>query len=603
MKTIFNWELIEVNGNRTGSKKTVCPNCSESRRNKKDPCLSVNFDKGVAHCFHCEAVSFKEESNTEIKKHYVEPPQDWENHTKLSDGMVKYCAERSIPQRILIEYGITEERQWIPALGKEANCITFNYFEGSKLVNKKFRDARKNFAQTKDSKRILYNINAAIGAETLYIVEGEFDVLAMAAQGIKNAVSLVNGANDHDEQWINSERYLSDVKRFIIATDNDEKGIDVREKIAHRLGRYRCSFIEWNSKDANGSALNGTFDQDIKSEKRFPVSGTFTIDELKGDILSLYDNGLPKTIKPKHHTMERLGKIFSVMRGHLVTVTGIPSHGKSNWTEWYVLNLVYDHAMKASFFSPEHQPMSLHQSTFIEKAIGKNFWNDKNGERITREDIERYTEWANERIYVTSPDKGTLADWDWLLEKFKEQLFSYGVDIFVIDAFNKVAMPSGNRLDAINDVLTKLTSFAQANDVIIFLVAHPTKMKKNDAGIYEVPSLYDVSGSADFRNQTHDGFTVYRKFESKETGEEGCTEIYNMKTKYKFQGEIGERVEFIYDLPTGRYYEKGTNPPRFDMTKPWEEQTIAPTAMRPNETFAVLQDIDYDEEDEQDAPF
>jgi len=189
-----------------------------------------------------------------------------------------------------------------------------------------------------------------------------------------------------------------------------------------------------------------------------------------------------------------------------------------------------------------------------------------------------------------------------LLEKFKEQLFSYGVDIFVIDAFNKVAMPSGNRLDAINDVLTKLTSFAQANDVIIFLVAHPTKMKKNDAGIYEVPSLYDVSGSADFRNQTHDGFTVYRKFESKETGEEDCTEIYNMKTKYKFQGEIGERVEFLYDLPTGRYYEKGTNPPRFDMTKPWEEQTIAPTAMRPNETFA-LQDIDYDEEDEQDAPF
>jgi twinkle protein len=115
---------------------------------------------------------------------------------------------------------------------------------------------------------------------------------------------------------------------------------------------------------------NGTFDQDIKSEKRFPVSGTFTVQELKGDILDLYENGLPKTIYPKHPAMEGFAKIFSVMRGHLVTVTGIPSHGKSNFTEWYVLNMIFDYGMKASFFSPEHQPMSLHQSTFIEKAVG-----------------------------------------------------------------------------------------------------------------------------------------------------------------------------------------------------------------------------------------
>jgi twinkle protein len=225
--------------------------------------------------------------------------------------------------------------------------------------------------------------------------------------------------------------------------------------------------------------------------------------------------------------------------------------------------------------------------------------------RITRADIERYTEWANEKIYVTSPEKGELPNWDWILEKFKEQLFCYGVDIFVIDAFNKVAMPSGNRLDNINDVLTKLTAFAQANDVIIFLVAHPTKMKKNESGIYDVPTLYDVSGSADFRNQTHDGFSVYRKFENPETGEEGCTEVFNMKTKYKFQGEIGKSARMKYHVPTGRYYDDGCNPPLFDMTIPIEQQTLVPiiSAMKPNESFLSIDDIDDEEDPTEISPF
>ena len=61
------------------------------------------------------------------------------------------------------------------------------------------------------------------------------------------------------------------------------------------------------------------------------------------------------------------------MRGHLCVATGIPSHGKSNFVEWYVMNIMRDHNMKASFFSPEHHPMALHQTTFIEKFYGKTF--------------------------------------------------------------------------------------------------------------------------------------------------------------------------------------------------------------------------------------
>jgi hypothetical protein len=37
------------------------------------------------------------------------------------------------------------------------------------------------------------------------------------------------------------------------------------------------------------------------------------------------------------------------------------------------MNLIRDYNMKASFFSPEHNPMALHQTTFIEKFLEETF--------------------------------------------------------------------------------------------------------------------------------------------------------------------------------------------------------------------------------------
>ena len=49
-------------------------------------------------------------------------------------------------------------------------------------------------------------------------------------------------------------------------------------------------------------------------------------------------------------------------------------------------------------------------------------------------------------------------------------MFIYGVDIFVIDAFNKLEYDGSkdSELSRIKKVLTQLTMFAQMNNVIIF---------------------------------------------------------------------------------------------------------------------------------------
>jgi len=566
MQDFINWDEIPTTKIK-GITKTICPKCSHDRKKKKDPCLYVNLDSGVAKCFNCETLGFKDSQQTTQDKPYDLPKQDWRNYTALSDNIVKWFKDvRGISQSTLINCGITEEKYYQPAIAKEVSNIVFNYFERETLVNKKYRSGGKHFTQSKGTKNIFYGINDIIGCENVYIVEGELDKLAMYEAGFKNCISVPNGANDNDDVWENSKQYLTDVKKFYIATDMDEKGQALSEKIAQRLGRYRCARIEFNGKDANDDLLSGleVLKTSLNNFTKYPVTGTFTVKDLKQGIYDLYDNGLPETIKPTGEWFSELNNIFSVMRGHLVTGTGIPSHGKSNFTDWYVMNLCNDYDMKASWFSPEHNPMRLHHSNFIQKYFGQPFFSSSNGvPRITREQIDVYEQWANEKIYLTAPDQNEKPTWSWLLDKFKEQMFNYGIDIFVIDAFNKVLFnENGNRYEQINTVLTELTTFAQMHNVIIFLVAHPTKGKKQDNGIYPAPTLYDVAGSADFRNQTHDGFCIYRHFDA-ENPENDQTEFVNLKTKYSFQGTIGQSARFTYDMPSSRYFPLGKSYPPF----------------------------------------
>jgi len=611
MSNIQNWDLIQTN-KTSGTAKIKCPICTDTRKNKSDKSLMVWFNNGTAKCFNdgCNALFFRDSIQKSIvQSNYTLPSQEWRNYTDLSDALVKHCEnERKINQYTLNHFNVSEEKFYQPALNKEVNNIVFNYFESDVLVNKKYRSGNKKFTQSKNGKPIFYNINSIIGEEEVYIVEGEFDVLALYEIGIKNAISIPNGANDNDNYWINSEKYLKEVKKFYIATDNDESGNNVAEKIAQRLGRYRCERVLFNGKDANDDLKDGTLKESIYNRKKYPVSGVFTTEDLIEKMINLYNDGLPNCIEVKNRALSCLNDKFKLMYGHLCIGTGIPSHGKSNFTEWLVINYLLENDVKASFFSPEHQPMELHMSTFVQKTIGKNYFFEMNNTpKCSKLDIMQFHEWANQKLYLTSPENGEFATWDWIFEKFREQIYSFGINIFVVDAWNKVEH-TGNKTERENIGLTlsRLTQFAQQNNVLIIVIAHPTKMKKEN-GVYEKPSLYDVSGSADFRNQTHDGFCIYRYF-----GDEPFTTFTNLKTKYSFQGEIGATLEFDYHKPSGRYYERGTEPQcenlidkiknEIRQEKISLEEAVAPFELISLEQVkGVFDDMPYD--DNSDVPF
>lgn len=551
---MINWEDINLKNKTSGVVKTVCPNCSHTRKKPKDPCLYVNISDGVAKCFNCEELGFKEPSKPiKTKKIYSLPPQEWQNYTNLSDGLIKWFESRKIQQFTIKHFRITEEFYYQPAIQQNQQNVVFNYFERDSLVNKKYRDVNKNYTQTKGGKPIMYNIDSLYGQEEAYIVEGEIEAMVLHQEGYKNVISLPNGANNNDDFWLNSEPYLKDIKHFYIATDNDEKGDIVAENIAHRLGKYRCSRIKWQNKDANEDLIAGVFNESINCPIEYPVSGTIKHSEIYDDVMRFLEEGTPQTIKPKSQRFKAFNEVFSILMGQLTTVTGIPSHGKSNFIEDYTLDLISSNDMKLSIFSPEHNPLTRYAPKLASKALGLNIYDNK-------EQYIKYSNWAEEKVYYTTFDKRKEPEydaptWDWLISTMEAQMLRYGANIFIIDAWNKVIMNKGDKGE-IDRVLTRLTSFVQTYNVHIFLVAHPTKMQKNKEGNYEVPDLYDVSGSADFRNQTHNGLCVYRDFERK------VTTVVNLKTKESYQGEIGGYSEFIYDTSCGRY--NGTDCMGFD---------------------------------------
>jgi hypothetical protein len=90
--------------------------------------------------------------------------------------------------------------------------------------------------------------------------------------------------------------------------------------------------------------------------------------------------------------------------------------------------------------------------------------------------------------------------------------------------------------------------FTETNNVMGFVVAHPTKIQKDKAtGKFEVPNLYSINGSANWYNKTHNGITVYRDFDT------NTTFVYFQKVKFKHWGSVGQ-AELNWNGKNGRYY-------------------------------------------------
>lgn len=533
----------EIEVTRDGENAMPCPVCSKDRKKERIKCFSFNYAKKAGRCNHCGIVLVE-------KREYIEPikykrPVFKQEASYLSQNVISWFASRSISIKTLSLFKITEGKEWMPQVGAERNTIQFNYFRNGELINTKFRDGEKNFKLVSEAELIPYNLDAVINGKQVIWVEGEMDCLSVHESGLHNVISVPNGATvgKNNLTYLNNCIDLfSEDTEHILAFDNDLAGNALRDEFARRLGAEKCSKVTFlDCKDANECLVKYGRDavkNAILSKQEFPVTGIFTAKDINDDIDDYFYNGLPEGSDIGLPYFDELLKFHP---GYITTITGIPSHGKSEFLDFIMTSLNIRHKWSFGIYSPENYPLQLHFSKIAEKLLGKSF------SVMNEAELGVAKKYFNDNFHFIKPEENNKLEN--ILEKTKYLVRKKGIRAFIIDAWNKLEHDwQGSETQYISKELDKLATFCERNGVHLFLVAHPTKISKDkQTGLYEVPNLYSISGSANFFNKTHNGISVYRNFTTNRT------EIYVQKVKFKHWGKHG-MVELEWNPANGRYH-------------------------------------------------
>jgi twinkle protein len=538
----FNQHKLEV-----GKKQGICPLCSADRKpkNQKAKCASYDWERGLGTCHNCNSTfqlhTYKRKGETERvyerpKEKVVKPPDS---------KVVEWFKSRGISQSTLTDLRVGEGTEYMPQTGKPENTIKFNYFMGGDLINIKYRDGRKNFKLYKGAEKIFYNIDSIIGYEYCVIVEGEMDVLALHEAGITNAISVPNGAtlNTNNLEYLdNCIDYFDDKEKIILAVDTDEAGQALQAELVRRLGSEVCYLASFDDcKDANEYLIKyGTekLVQRITGARPVPLENVTTFRDIEDEVTDFVRNGF----KPGYQIgLQNFDDIFSTYTGQFITVTGIPSSGKSDFVDQMVVGYNQNYGWKTAFASPENVPTYLHAHKLMRKV-----WQGM----PTKEDIgnERWNQVAdhcNSNFFHIDMERYTLES---VLKKGAELVKRKGIKCLVIDPFNKVRDVDCKTEDVNRytmEYLQKIEIFAKKFDVLVFIVAHPTKMYKDKDGKIEEPTMYNIKGGGEWYDASYHGILVHRNYEEK------TVKAKVLKVKFQNLGQNGEEAHFKWEPKSG----------------------------------------------------
>ena len=567
-------ETVEINGFlidefnqhglEAGKTQGICPLCSSSRKpeNRKAKCASYDWERGLGTCHNCDSSfqlhTYKRKGKS--TREYVKPET---TGYVVSEKITNWFAERGISIDTLQELKVREGKEYMPQTGKLENAIQFNYYMGMDLINIKYRDGRKNFKLYKGAEKIFYNINSVVNHDWCVIVEGEMDVLALHEAGIKNVISVPNGAtlNSNNLDYLdNCIDYLDDKEKIILALDADEPGQALRNEFIRRLGAEVCYLVDFEGdKDANDYLLKHGKEKlcdVINKATQVPLEGVSTLRDLENDLLDFVHNGF----KPGYQVgLPNFDKIFSTYTSQFITVTGIPSSGKSDFVDQMCVGYNKNYGWKTAFASPENKPNYLHAHKLIRKT-----WEGM----PTKDDVgtskwKQVTDHINDNYFFIDMDRYTL---DEVLKKGGELVKRKGIKCLVIDPYNKVRDVNCKTEDVNRytmEYLTKIEVFAKKYDVLVFIVAHPTKMYKDKDGQIEEPTMYNIKGGGEWYDASYHGILVHRDYDAK------TVKAKVLKVKFQNLGENGAEAHFTWEPKSGSYIPLATDM-AVDEAMPWE---------------------------------
>lgn len=556
---------IDLPAGASGEIDLQCPECSSSRKKRAARCLSVNAEKQTWICFHCGWTGSLKEGARKTDPGWAKPrfskPSD-RPILDLPEKLVEWFGKRGVTPVVLHRNKIGFADVYVPQIEEHAGCAVFPYVRAGELINRKFRDAHKNFRMEPGAERVLYGLDD-IQDDQLVFVEGEIDKLSIEVAGFTSCVSVPDGApsvasKDYASKFTyldSAADRLAKVKRFVLAVDADAPGQALEAELARRLGPEKCRRVEWPDgiKDANEmlqrhgvEALKAVID----GAKDLPLRGVIELGSLTERIAALYENGYERGVSTGWFGLDRH---FTVRAGEFTVVTGIPGSGKSNFIDNLVVNLSKRHRWRFAMFSPENQPVEEHAISLAEKYLGLPFSEGKH-RRMAPAELARGLDFIGDHFSWILPSD----EEDWELDNILRQAASLchrqGINGLVVDPWNELEAlrpPQMTETEYISKSLRKLRQFGRQRKIHVFVVVHPMKLVRDKEGNYPVPTLYDCAGSAHWRNKADNGICVWRDLTGEDTER---VDIHIQKIRFRHVGRRG-LVPLFYDKVCATYSE------------------------------------------------
>ena len=169
---------IYIDESKGGNQKTKCPRCSHARKNKTDPCLSVNIDEGIYYCHHC----------------------GWKGSLSNGNG-----SGSNHPAKVIYDY-----------CDEKGNVL----YQKIRAYPKKFWQQTPDGGKLNGVRRVPYRLRELIESVGLvYICEGEKDCDTLFNLGL-TATCNDSGAGNWKKEF---NKYLGG-RDVVILEDNDLKG-------------------------------------------------------------------------------------------------------------------------------------------------------------------------------------------------------------------------------------------------------------------------------------------------------------------------------------------------------------------------------------------
>jgi len=556
----YNVHGFDLSNKEEGKTTSICVFCSKDRKpqNQKQKCVEIDLNIGWFTCQHCgesgQLHTFKKKKIDSKRKVFKKP--EWKNITNLSESVVKWFEnERKISQNTLKNARVGSGIKKMPPEWNKSKVICFTYFRFNELINIKYRSRSKDFMLYTGAELILYGYDNIIQSTECIIVEGEIDQLTWLDARYNYCVSVPNGATLKriNTEYLDSaieDGIFENKEKIYIGTDNDEAGIILRDELVRRLGAERCYKLDFGDyKDSNALYVDSCNKYgkekareillEVKNNaKTFPIQGVIELSDVESDLDVLYEEGLKKGLSLPFEDLS-----ITVDLGRILTITGIPGHGKTAGVHQILsyFSTVYDY--KAGIFTPESYPPKLFFSLAIEIICGCKF----NSKYLKKQDYIQAKDFIKSYYKFIYPESFYLDD---ILESARQLVYRVGIKILVIDAYNNVLhkMQKFERDDLyVERFYIKLHEFAKRYNILIILVAHPVKIERRKDGSFNIPTAYDIKGGSAHYEKNDFIMCFYRNYKEK------LTDVIVQKIKFRHLGEVCSK-SYKFNGYNSRFY-------------------------------------------------